>query len=324
MTIEKLSSGSYRIRQMHKGKLYLITVDHKPTKKEATILLAEKMQDVDLKRGNESFEKALDEYIDSKNNVLSPATIRGYKQLKNMYSDNFKKMNVYDMDQSDIQREVNRYAANHSPKSVRNFNGLISAVMALERPNMVIRTTLPQKLVIEAKVPTHEDVKKLIKHLENTEYHIAIQLACLGLRRSEICALDISDLEGNKLTINKAKVLDDNNKIVTKTTKTVSSTRSIYIPDTLAKEIRKTGYIYRGYPNSIIRALHRAQDELGIPRCKLHELRHFYVSYAHAQGMSDAAIMAAVGHKTDSITKRVYRHAMDVDSEEKRIASSIF
>ena len=324
MTIEKLSSGSYRIRQMHKGKLYLITVDHKPTKKEATILLAEKMQDVDLKRGNESFEKALDEYIGSKNNVLSPATIRGYKQLKNMYSDNFKKMNVYDMDQSDIQREVNRYAANHSPKSVRNFNGLISAVMALERPNMVIRTTLPQKLVIEAKVPTHEDVKKLIKHLENTEYHIAIQLACLGLRRSEICALDISDLEGNKLTINKAKVLDDNNKIVTKTTKTVSSTRSIYIPDTLAKEIRKTGYIYRGYPNSIIRALHRAQDELGIPRCKLHELRHFYVSYAHAQGMSDAAIMAAVGHKTDSITKRVYRHAMDVDSEEKRIASSIF
>ena len=324
MTIEKLPSGSYRIKQMYKKKWYAVTVDHKPTKKEATLLLAEKMKDVGFKTESRTFGDALDEYIEMKSNVLSPATIRGYKQLKGMYSKEFLAINIYDMDQTDIQREVNSYAANHSPKSVRNFNGLISAVMALKRPNMVIRTTLPQKLVIEAKVPTHEDVKKIIKHLENTEYNIAIQLACLGMRRSEICGCTPEDLEGNVLRIHQAKVLDENNNYVTKTTKTMSSTRSIYIPDVLADEIRSCGYIYRGYPNSIIRALHRAQDELGIPRCKLHELRHFYVSYAHAQGMSDAAIMDAVGHKTDAITKRVYRHAMNVDAEEKRIASSIF
>ena len=35
MTIEKLKSGSYRIVQMHEGKRYRVTIDHKPTQKEA-------------------------------------------------------------------------------------------------------------------------------------------------------------------------------------------------------------------------------------------------------------------------------------------------
>lgn len=324
MKIEKLPSGSYRVRKMYKGRSYTLIFDHKPTQKEIVVELSEKMQNTDYGAKKAlSFDCALKEYISIKSNVLSPATIRGYEQLNNMYSDTFLDMNLYDVTQVDIQTEVNRYASNHSAKSVRNFSGLISAVLGTYRPNMVIRTTLPQKVVNEAKIPTHDDVIKVIQALEGTEYHIAVQLACLGLRRSEIVALDISDLDGNTLTIDKAKVLDKDNCIVEKTTKTTSSTRKIYVPDTLAEEIRKTGYIYRGYPNSILRALNRAQDRLGVPRCKLHELRHYYVSYAHDQGMSDADIIKSIGHKTDAVMKRVYRHAIDEEEEQKRIANAI-
>lgn len=35
MKIEKLPSGSYRIRKMYKGKSYQIVTDYKPTQKEA-------------------------------------------------------------------------------------------------------------------------------------------------------------------------------------------------------------------------------------------------------------------------------------------------
>lgn len=325
MKIEKLPSGSYRVRQMYKGHRYALVFDHKPTQKEINIQMSEKMQEVDsVGKKPLSFDRALSEYIEMKSNVLSPATIRGYKQLKGMYSSGFLNTNIYDINQEIIQAEVNRYALNHSPKSVRNFSGLITAVMSIKRPSLNIRTTLPQRVDNEAKIPTHDDVIKVIKELEGTEYHIAVQLACLGLRRSEIVALTLDDLDGNILSIDKAKVLNDKNEIVTKTTKTVSSTRKIYIPDELVKEIQNTGYIYKGYPNCIIRALHRAQDKVGVPRCKFHELRHYYVSYAHDKGMSDADIIKSIGHKTDAVMKRVYRHAMNEEEEQKRIAMSIF
>lgn len=321
MKIEK-RGNSYRVRQTYKGKTYTISFDHKPTQKEINILMAEKMQH-NTNAKPMTFEYALDEYIESKSNILSPSTIRGYKQLKRMYSDHFRSMNIYDIEQEDIQREVNKYALNHSAKSVKNYHGLISAVMALKRPSLHIHTLLPQSAENEPKPPALEDIRKILDDVKGTEYSIPIQLACLGLRKSEICALELSDLNGNILSINKAMVLDENNKLVIKPPKSVAGYRDIYIPDELADEIRAKGYIFKGYPNTIIRALHRSQDRLGIPRCKLHELRHFYISYAHAQGVSNADLIASIGHKTDAVLRR-YRHAMSAEEEQKRIASSIF
>lgn len=151
MRIEKLPSGSYRIRKMVDGKRYTLVFDHKPSQKEIAITLSDRMQDNDYCANSATFSASLDDYIHAKSNVLSPSTIRGYKQLKRMYSDQFKNMNVYDITNEDIQDEVNDYAANHSPKSVRNYYGLIKAVMGLKRPSMNICATLPQKAVIEAK-----------------------------------------------------------------------------------------------------------------------------------------------------------------------------
>lgn len=40
MKIEKLPSGSYRIRKMYKGQTYTVITDYKPTQKEALKLMA--------------------------------------------------------------------------------------------------------------------------------------------------------------------------------------------------------------------------------------------------------------------------------------------
>ena len=326
MTIEKLSSGSYRIREMYNGKRYSITVKHKPTKKEATMMLAEKYSLGNQKEESKSstFEASLNDYISAKDKILSPRTIKGYKQLSNMFSPSFKRMNIYDINQEDIQIEVNRYAANHSPKSVKNFSGLISAVFKLKRPSMKLNTTLPEMYQEEAVIPLREDLMKVLEYFEGTEYHIPIQLAMLGMRRSEILALTVDDLDGNTLNINKALVENSDNEYVIKKTKKGASQRKIYIPTELAEEIMEKGYIYKGHPGNILRQLHVAQDKLGLERCKLHELRHFYVSYAHEKGMSDANIIANVGHKTDSITKRVYLHAYEREKAQAEIANMIF
>jgi integrase len=217
MKIEKLPSGSYRIRKMYHGKSYTVITDYKPTQKEAIQLLAAE--------------------LDSANDVLpAGGTFLSYS------------------------------------------NG--------------------------------------------SRYEIALHLAVYGVRRSEICALLASDLDGNTLTIDKALVLNDQNEYVIKSTKTTEGTRRIYVSDYVADLIRSTGFIYHGDPHSINEYLHRAQDRLGIERFSLHKLRHYYASMSHSLGIPDAYIMESGGWKSDAVLKNVYRKAQqDKAAEMQRFAS---
>lgn len=327
MTIEKLPSGSYRIRQMVNGKRFSITVDHKPTKKEAEMLLYEKanFNNTEKEKGKSFFDCAYD-YTEIKQNVLSVTTVKAYKSLlRNAFSDQFLKKDINAITMEDIQIEINTYAANHSPKTVRNMNGFISAVFAIYKPTMDISTTLPQKVKNEAYIPSDEDIRRIFEYAKDTEYEIGLKLCAMGLRRSEMCALTVDDLDGNMLTINKALVLDENNHWVIKTTKTTESTRQIYLSDDLANDIRSRGYIFNGYPNAIYKYLQATQNKLGIPNFSLHKLRHYFASSAHTLGIPDVYIMQAGGWKTDGVLKQVYRHALSDKNVEmqKRIADQM-
>ena len=322
MTIEK-RGNSYRIRKIYKGKLYMVTVDHKPTEKEALILMSEAMQESE--RGKPmSLQECINNYIDSKYNVLSPSTIKGYVAVTRNSPQWLLDMNVYDVTQLDIQRAVNEYSKDHSPKSVRNFHALMVAAITMFRPNVVFRTTLPQKIAKETTVPKHDDIIRLLEAMKEHEYYPCVVLGCLGLRRSEIQALEPSDFGSDGVLINKARVLNEHNQSVVKTTKTTSSTRYVYVPADIIQIIKDRGYVYRGNHNTLVNVMHRYQDKIGMPRCRFHDLRHFYVSYAHSIGMSDAAIMQAGGWKTDSIMKNVYRHSMNDKEEQERVAKSMF
>ena len=256
----------------------------------------------------------------SKSNVVSPSTIKGYTSILKAIPDDFKRLEITRITQPDIQEVVNDYAAHHSPKSVRNVHGFISAVIKQFRPEMNIYTTLPQKAVRDRYTPSEDDIKRILEaSQDNPFYHIPIQLGIMGLRRSEICALTLDDIDGNILTINKALVLDINNNWITKPTKTAAGTRKIFIPDTLIEEIRKNGCIYDGYPNTLLLGLNAYQDKLGIPRFRFHDLRHFFASYAHSKGVSDAVIMESGGWKSAETMKSIYRHAMNAEDAQRKI-----
>ena len=322
MTIEK-RGNSYRIKQMYKGKMYSVTVDHKPTQKEATILIAEAMQEVES-GGKGSVASCVDGYMDAKSNVLSPSTMKGYTAIRRNSPEWFMSMNVYDVTQLDLQRVVNEYASDHSPKTVRNFHALMVASINMYRPNIVFRTTLPQRESKEVVVPKQDDVVRLLEAMRDHDYYPCMVLGCLGLRRSEILALEPSDFGAETVSITKAKVTNAKSEYVLKKPKTTASTRTIFVPSEVVNIIKERGYVYKGYPNTLIEVMHRYQDKIDMPRCRFHDLRHFYVSYAHSVGMSEADIIASVGHSTSEITKRVYRHAMNSESEQERIAKSMF
>lgn len=321
MKIEKLPSGSFRIRKMYQGKTYTVVTDYKPTQKEALQLLAAELDKVQESKKRMTFKTAAEQYIETKENVLSPSTIREYTGTVKRLSADFVDKNLSDITAVDIQKEINLHAKTKSSKTVRNYHGFISSVLKTFRPNLTISTTLPQKKKSEPYIPTDEDVKQVIQASVGTNYEIAIMLACYGMRRSEICALTLDDINGNIVTINKAKVLDKNKKWVIKTTKTEDSTREIWIPDELVAKVREKGSIYDGHPNDISDYLDALQTKLGIPHFSVHKLRHYYASMSHSLGIPDVYIMKAGGWKSDNVLKSVYRHAMkDKEFEMQQFA----
>lgn len=322
MKIEKRDSGNYRIRKMYKGQMYTVSFDHKPTQKEAMLAMASELQKVQTKHESMDFQAAAEKYIGAKRNVLSPSTIRGYNTILRQLPESFCKKNIHDVTALDVQAEINRIAKTSSPKTVRNYHGFMSAVLGVFCPNLKLTTTLPQKVKKEPYIPSDEDIKKILERAKDSEYEIPIVLACYGLRRSEICALKLDDIDGDIIHINKAMVPDENRKWVIKSTKTTSSTRDIIIPMEIADKIRTRGYIYKGYPNSISNYLKRTERALGLPQFSIHKLRHYFASKMSALNIPEADIMRMGGWETDHVMKSVYRHSMmDRQEQAKRDAA---
>ena len=321
MNIQQLPSGHYRIRQMQDGITYTVIVDHKPTKNEATILLSEIIKKRPT-RANMTFDDACVAYIDSKSNVLSPKTLLEYTANRRKVPEEFSKKHITTITSLDVQKLVNDWSARLAPKTVANYAGFVMSV--LKSVDIDIKPPkLPQKIRKPIYIPTVDDVKVLQKHFEGGKYEVAFFLACRGLRRSEICALTLDDLDGRVLTIDKALVQNVDKQWVIKTTKTPDSTRTIKLPDEIVAKIHKQGFIYQGNPDNFYKRIIKAQDKYGLPHFQLHKLRHFFASYMHDLGYSDKQIIESGGWKTDNVMKKVYQHAMNMDETKEKMSDDI-
>lgn len=86
------------------------------------------------------------------------------------------------------------------------------------------------------------------------------------MRRSEICALTLDDIDEDIVHINKAMVQDEKREWVIKTTKTTAGTRELIIPAEIADKIREQGYVYKGHPGKITEYLLNIQKNCQSPR----------------------------------------------------------
>lgn len=326
MKIEKIANNSYRVRKTYKKHTYTVYFDHKPTEKEVAIAVAEKLED-DSNGKKGTFEKFANEYIEGRRNVVSPSTVRTYKIKLKQLSDEFKGLNIYAIENKDVQKEVNNLAEKLEPKTVKTTYGFISSVMTLYRPHLKLKIKLPQTIKKDEYEPTNEDIQRILERAKGTEYSIPFQLGVLGCRRGEICALDMQDLKGNELNIHRTMVCNEDNKWeIKETPKTDESNRLLPLPSSLVNEIKMQGYIYDNHPNALNKAIHRFQKKLGIPQFKFHTLRSYFASYAHSIGISDADILKIGGWATDSVMKRVYRRSIEESKKESidKITKGLF
>lgn len=266
---------------------------------------------------------AYDEYIAAKENILSPSTIGGYVMLRRTSLQGLMPRDIYTITQVDVQRAVNQEAKTKSPKTIRNIHGLLCAVMTMYRPDFVLHTTLPSKMPTDLHIPTNAEIERLLTHTKesDSDLYAAILLAAFGsLRRSEICALTLSDFTETTVSVTKAKVVNRANRYSVKNkTKSEAGTRIITLPHKvidITRSICTDGALFNMTPNAISHRFTRALQAAGIPHFRFHDLRHYQASILHAMGVPDKYIMERGGWKTDSTLKNVYQHTMDDKRKE--------
>lgn len=326
MTIEKLPSGSYRIRQTVDKKRYSVTVDHKPTQTEAMKLLSAVMENKPCLNMNGTVMQCVEGYLENKSNVLSPSTYKGYTSLKKAIDPDFARIKISDLTFPMLQSEVNRFAQDHSPKYTLNYSSFLTSVARFVGLPMKTPTT-PQQVPYEPYVPTKEDIKRIADSFVGTEYEVAFLLSMRGLRRSELVALTVDDViktdSGYVLRINKAIVEGVKGTWHEKTTKTMKSTRTIDISDELAEKIISQGFIYRRSVGYLRDLLAKKQDQLNIPHFPLHVMRHFYASYLLQQGFDRKYLQGDGGWKNSSVMEKRYLHALEM-KEAQHLISDLF
>lgn len=276
--------------------------------------LHNKIQDI-------TFGEAVDNYIKSRTPVLSPLTITGYMNIQKNNLNSLKTINIQDLKQEDIQRAINLEAVNHSPKTVRNIHGLITAVLRSYRPDMPVNTVLPAKVRPSLHVPTDDEIRQLLKVVEGTEMELPILLAAFGpMRRGEICALRRENISGNVAHVCENMIQDTDGKWIIKNPKSYAGDRYIDYPDFVAAKWKsvESGRIVKLCPDIITNRFRRLLRANNIPHFRFHDLRHYSASVLHALGIPDAYIMERGGWGNDGVLKNVYRHTME--DKQKQLA----
>lgn len=255
---------------------------------------------------------AVDRYIESKDAVLSPSTIKGYRQVKDNLMDGIALVKIGDLTQEKIQRWVNSLAREKSPKTVSNAHGLLSAVLKEYHPSMALRTKLPQKVKPDIQIPSEAELRAILAAAKGTKYELPIVLTVwLGLRQSEILGLTWDCVDGDTLHIRRAIVMGEDGP-VEKGTKTYSGTRALHLPEypkELLKEAPHRGeHIVRMSGKAIYSGFSRICEKAGVPHYRFHDLRHANASIMLASGIPDKYSMKRMGHATNNMLKTTYQH----------------
>lgn len=344
MEARKLPSGSWRVRvyshteqitqpdgTIKEKKVYKSFTCSDPSKKGKRICEAEAAAWATGKETNKACSltlgQAMDEYIASRENVLSPRSIMEYRNTRINHCQSLMNIRVDNIAQEDIQRAINIEALKLSPKSVRNIHGLISATLKVFRPEMALNTSLPQKVRPEIYVPSDDEIQRLLASVRGTDMELPILLAAFGpMRRGEICALDASDINGNVVHVCKNMVKTKDNTWIIRHPKTYAGDRYIDYPDFVAmKWKRKSGRIVELTPNNITDRFRYVLIDAKLPHFRFHDLRHYSASIQHALGIPDSYIMQRGGWGNDGVLKSVYRHTMESKAKEMNaLANSYF
>jgi integrase len=202
---------------------------------------------------------------------------------------------------------------------------------AIRRQMLQYNPALQIELEPETRQPTSvwspQDLTRFLQHSAGDGWYAAFHLCAMtGLRRGELAALRWDDvlLDEGLLRVPKAKTPAGVRTVALDHT-TVAVLRSHRVrqgQQRLAYGVPDSGYLFTrldatpAKPAMLLREFYRLTDAAGLPRIRLHDLRHTHASLGLAAGVPLKVMSDRLGHSTIVITANLYTHVLPAVQRE--------
>ena len=313
-TARQLPSGKWFCRVRVNGQDVPITRD---TEKEA---VAEAMavkygiKEAEKRSKKKTLHQAIDDYVAARRNILSPATIRGYKSIQTNRFQSMMQRDIFTVTADQWQRAVNQEARIVTAKTLTNSWRFISSVIT-ETTGHRPTVRLPQVIPAERPWLTPEQIPLFVDAVKGDKAEIPALLALSSLRRSEIVGLRWKDVDLKKgvLMVNGSAVPDENHKIVFKR-ETKNTTSRRFVPSipplqvALESASQLGEFVVTYHPATVMNQVNRVCEKNGLPKVGLHGLRHSFASLAYHLQIPEKVAMEIGGWADDRTMHKIYTH----------------
>jgi integrase len=229
-----------------------------------------------------------------------------------------------------------------APKSVRNIHGVLHAALRdavrwgyLAR-NVAAVADLPRGMAPEMRVWSPEQLRAFLDQVRGDPLYAAwLLLATTGMRRGEVAGLrwvDV-DLDAGRVSPRRPRVVVDYEVVVSEP-KTAKGRRSLALDPATVAALREhctrqleqrlavgprwqdSGLVFTWpdgrpiHPERFTRWFEQHARAAGLPKIRLHDVRHSYATAALAAGVPAKVVSERLGHATIAITMDTYSHVL--------------
>jgi len=323
----RLANGDYFIRLRLGGENVPVTASTaKKCIDEARAIKASHKLQNRRRKTDKTLRQAIESYVKTRSNSLSPPTVRGYNAIKRNRFQSIMDKPIKDI--KDWQEEFNKEAntvvkggQKISEKYLMNSWGLVASVLRDNRIEIPDNMTFPQVPKYDSKYLEPEQIPIFLKAIKGHRCEIVALLGLHSLRRSEMFSENMEiNIKKKRIKVFGAAVYDNDNKLVQKVTnKNETSTR--YIPiliDRLSILVKQNGDkpLIEYAPNTLYRDIRYICKNNNLPVFGYHGLRHSFASLAHHLGMPEMIAAQMGGWKDLNTMKKIYTHLSQKDVEK--------
>jgi integrase len=229
-----------------------------------------------------------------------------------------------------------------SAKSVKNIHGALHAALkdamrwGYVARNVADATDPPKVVTPEMQVWSPAQLRAFLTHVRDDRLYAAWMLfATTGMRRGEVAGLRWSDVDlaAGRTTPRKPRI-QVNYKVHVSEPKTAKGKRSLALDPATVAALRQhrarqaaerlavgpvwedSGLVFTWpdgspiHPERFTKWFHQRARAAGLPKIRLHDVRHSYATAALAAGIPAKVVSERLGHANIAITMDTYSHVL--------------
>jgi len=260
---------------------------------------------------------------------VRPSTLKRYEELVNVHLiSGLGYASVAHLEPRTIEKFYQSLHGKVSPTTAHHVASLLRQALkygigkGLVDRNPADLVEKPSRVRFEPELWSQEQAARFLNGARETTYfHLWALLMDTGLRLGEALALTWNDLDLKEgwLRVRGGK--------------TANARRGVKLTPELVQElraIRGVGLVFhrkdgRAMSQWTVRDnFYALLDHLGLPRMRIHDLRHFNATLQIRQGVDIATVSARLGHSSRAFTLATYAHSMTSGQDEAAKAVSSY